>query len=74
MPTLTGTARVKVPAGSSCGRSLRLRGQGLPGPRDEQGDLYAEVRIVVPRRSSASERELFEQLAEVSTFDPRERR
>ena len=73
VPTLTGTARVKVPKGSSSGRSLRLRGQGLPGPRNEQGDLYAEIRIHVPRRLSARERELFEQLAEVSTFNPRER-
>jgi curved DNA-binding protein len=74
VPTLTGTARVKVPKGSSSGRSLRLRGQGLPGPRDEQGDLYAEIRIHVPRRLSSREQELFEQLAEVSTFNPRERR
>ena len=74
VPTLTGTARVKVPKGSSSGRSLRLRGQGLPGPRGEQGDLYAEIRIHVPRRLSPREKELFEQLAEVSTFNPRERR
>ena len=74
VPTLTGTARVKVPKGSSSRRSLRLRGQGLPGPRNQQGDLYAEIRIHVPRRLSARERELFEQLAEVSTFNPRERR
>ena len=74
VPTLTGTARVKVPKGSSSGRSLRLRGQGLPGPRDGRGDLYAEIRIHVPRRLSSRERELFEQLAEVSTFNPRERR
>ena len=74
VPTLTGTARVKVPKGSSSGRSLRLRGQGLPGPRDGRGDLYAEIRIHVPRRLSSRERELFEQLAEVSTFNPRDRR
>ena len=74
VPTLTGTARVKVPKGSSSGRSLRLRGQGLPGPWDDQGDLYAEIRIHVPRRLSSREQELFEQLAEVSTFNPRERR
>jgi curved DNA-binding protein len=64
--TLDGTARVKVPAGSSSGRKLRLRGEGLG-----DGDLYAVVQIHVPRRLSARERELFEQLAEVSDFDPR---
>jgi curved DNA-binding protein len=35
------------------------------------GDLYATVRVVVPRRLSQAERELFERLAEVSNFDPR---
>jgi curved DNA-binding protein len=64
--TLTGTARVKVPEGSSCGRRLRLRGEGMPG-----GDLYAQVKIMVPKTLSAEERELFERLAEVSPFDPR---
>jgi curved DNA-binding protein len=71
VPTLSGTARVKVPPGSSCGRRLRLRGEGLPGPRGEQGDLHAEVRIEVPRQLSDEERELFERLADVSSFDPR---
>jgi curved DNA-binding protein len=74
VPTLTGSSRVKVPAGSSCGRRLRLRGQGMPGPRDEQGDLYATVQIKVPKRLSTDEREAFERLAEVSNFDPRKQR
>ncbi|MDP8968694.1 MAG: J domain-containing protein, partial [Actinomycetota bacterium] len=71
VPALTGTAKVKVPAGSSSGRRLRLRGHGFPGPRGGHGDLYATVKIVIPKRLSARERELFEQLARASTFDPR---
>jgi curved DNA-binding protein len=66
VPTLEGDAQVTVPAGSSCGRRLRLRGAGLGG-----GDLYAVVKIVVPRRLSKRERRLFEELAEASKFDPR---
>jgi curved DNA-binding protein len=73
VPTLTGTSRVKVPAGSSCGRRLRLRGEGMPGPRGQQGDLYATVQIKVPKRLSKQEREAFERLAEVSNFDPRKK-
>jgi curved DNA-binding protein len=69
--TLDGTARVKVPPGSSSGRRLRLRGEGMPGPGKGKGDLYATVRIVVPKKPSERERELFRQLAEVSSFDPR---
>jgi curved DNA-binding protein len=75
VPTLDGTARVKVPAGSSCGRRLRLRGQGLPGnAQAPPGDLYAVVTIQVPKRLTKRERELFHQLADDSKFDPRKRR
>jgi curved DNA-binding protein len=71
VPTLDGTTRVKVPPGSSTGRKLRLRGQGYPGPRGGKGDLYAAIKVEVPKRPTPEERELFERLAQVSTFDPR---
>jgi len=66
-----GEAKVKVPAGSSSGRRLRLRGRGMPNPRGQPGNLYAEVRIMVPPRLSRRERQLFEELANASSFDPR---
>ncbi|MFE9812084.1 DnaJ C-terminal domain-containing protein [Streptomyces sp. NPDC005227] len=66
-----GTAKVTVPAGSSSGRRLRLRGEGMPNPRGANGDLYAELRIVVPPTLGDRERELFEELASASSFDPR---
>ena len=69
--TPDGEAKVKVPAGTSSGRRLRLRGRGLPNPKGTAGDLYAEARILVPRQLSAGERRLFEELAATSTFDPR---
>jgi curved DNA-binding protein len=69
--TPDGEAKVKVPAGTSSGRRLRLRGRGLPNPKGTAGDLYAEARILVPRKLSAEERRLFEELAATSTFDPR---
>jgi curved DNA-binding protein len=69
--TLEGTARLKVPPGSSSGRRLRLRGEGMPGPGNQKGDLYATVKIVVPKKLTKRERELFEQLAVASQFDPR---
>lgn len=74
VPTPGGTAKVTVPGGSSSGRKLRLRGEGMPGPRGAAGDLYAEVRIMVPPRLSDRERELFGELAAASTFDPRRQR
>ncbi|MEV1238705.1 DnaJ C-terminal domain-containing protein [Nonomuraea sp. NPDC049750] len=66
-----GEAKLKVPPGTSSGRRLRLRGRGMPAQRGPAGDLFAEVRILVPPRLSEEERRLFEQLAAVSTFDPR---
>jgi curved DNA-binding protein len=73
LDTPDGEAKVKVPPGTSSGRRLRLRGRGLPNPRGTPGDLFAEVRIMVPRKLSAEERRLFEELAAESTFDPRRR-
>jgi curved DNA-binding protein len=69
--TPTGPARVRIPAGSSSGRRLRLRGRGLPTRGGGTGDLHAIVKIVVPKELSDRERELYEQLAASSTLDPR---
>jgi curved DNA-binding protein len=66
-----GETKVTVPAGSSTGRRLRLRGQGMPGPGGRPGDLYAELKVMVPPRLSDRERELFSELAAASSFDPR---
>ena len=72
--TPEGSVRVKVPAGSSSGRKIRLRGRGLPqqgaGQR-ERGDLIAEIKVMVPDKLSERERQLFEQLRDASTFQPR---
>ena len=66
-----GETKVTVPAGSSTGRRLRLRGEGMPRPGGAPGDLYAEVKIMVPPRPTPRERELFAELSETSAFDPR---
>jgi curved DNA-binding protein len=66
-----GEAKVTVPGGSSSGRKLRLRGRGLPNPKGKAGDLYAVVKIMVPRHLHKREKELFDELARASDFDPR---
>jgi curved DNA-binding protein len=65
-----GEAKVTVPPATSTGKRLRLRGRGMPNPRGTPGDLYAEVKVVVPPRLTDEERHLFEELARVSDFDP----
>jgi curved DNA-binding protein len=66
-----GESKVTVPPGTSSGRRLRLRGEGMPDRSGRPGDLYAEIKIMVPPTLTDRERELFSQLAEISTFDPR---
>jgi curved DNA-binding protein len=65
-----GDVTVTVPPGSSSGRRLRLRGQGMPRP-GRPGDLYARVKVMVPARLTAGERDLFERLSRESRFDAR---
>ncbi|WP_037141444.1 DnaJ C-terminal domain-containing protein [Rhodococcoides fascians] len=71
VPTPGGDAKVKVAPGSSTGRKLRLRGEGMPNSRGADGDLYAEIKVMVPPTPTARERVLFEELAADSNFDPR---
>jgi curved DNA-binding protein len=65
------TIRVNVAPGSSSGRRLRLRGEGWPKRDGGRGDLFAVVKIMVPKTLTPEEREHFEALARVSSFDPR---
>jgi len=69
--TPDGRINLTIPAGSSSGRRLRLRGQGLPSGEGERGDLLVQVTIEVPKELSPRERELLEELAKESTFNPR---
>jgi curved DNA-binding protein len=69
-----GDVQLRVPAGSSCGRKLRLRRRGMPNQRGTPGDLLAEVSIVVPHSLTEEERGLFEELAKASSFDARRTR
>jgi curved DNA-binding protein len=72
LPTLDGEVRLKVPPGSSSGRSIRLKEKGYPRRDGSRGDLYATVQIRVPEQLSSKERELFEKLRESSGFKPAE--
>ena len=68
VPTLDQPVLLTVPPGTRAGQKLRLRGRGLLA---DQSDLFAIVHIDVPRTLSTRERELFQELAKVSSFNPR---
>ena len=69
--TLDGALRLKVPAGSSSGRQIRLRGKGYPKADGEKGDLFATVQVRIPESLTDEERRLFEELQKASSFNPR---
>ncbi len=71
VPTPAGAVSLKVPAGTSSGRKLRLAGRGLPRPRGTPGDLFAVAQIVVPAELSERERELYASLGSASGFEAR---
>ncbi|PKQ16364.1 MAG: molecular chaperone DnaJ [Actinobacteria bacterium HGW-Actinobacteria-7] len=73
VPTPGGAkVKMKVPAGTQSGKTLRVRGKGAPKLKGSgSGDLRVKVKVVVPEELSDEQRELFEQLAEASTGDIR---
>lgn len=69
--TLGGDLTMTIPPGSQSGQKLRIRGKGFPRKNADPGDLFAELKIVVPRTLTPEERTLYEQLRDQSNFDPR---
>jgi curved DNA-binding protein len=65
VPTLKGTVSLKIPPETQGGRTFRLKEQGMPRLRDsnKRGDLYANVKVVLPKGLSAKEKALFKELA-----------
>jgi DnaJ-class molecular chaperone len=69
-PTLDGAVEIAIPAGTSSGRTFRIKGKGLPS-KDGAGDLYATVRIVLPERADGELEELMRKWRERTPYDPR---
>jgi curved DNA-binding protein len=69
VPTLGGKVELSIPPGSSSGKRLRLKGRGLPGKTP--GDQYVILKVVVPAAQGERERELYRELSELQSFDPR---
>jgi len=65
VPTLDGSATVKIRPGTQAGETIRLKGKGMPRFRGYgKGDLLVRVGISVPEKLTSKQRELLEQLAE----------
>jgi molecular chaperone DnaJ len=70
VPTPDGSVTLKVPAGTSSGRTFRVKGKGVPSKKGA-GDLLVTVEVAVPRHLSADERQALEAYAATATSDPR---
>lgn len=71
VPTFEGDVTIKVPAGTSSGTKLRLRGKGVARKGKEPGDLYVRFMVQVPKGAGAKLEELADELAKLETDDVR---
>ena len=71
VPTLDQPVTLKIPPNSRAGQKLRVRGRGLPGTGDKQGDLIVALSIEMPPESNEAEIEAWRALGKTSTFNPR---
>jgi len=73
VPTLDGSIKLRIPAGSENGQKLRVRHRGLPkGKTGERGDFFVTLDLRSPTSLSDEERALWEKLRSVATFHPRQ--
>jgi curved DNA-binding protein len=72
VPTLSGPVKLTIPPGVQSGQQLRLANKGFPKGDRTYGDQYVEIQIVVPKNPSSRERELYQQLMRIQSFNPRE--
>jgi curved DNA-binding protein len=72
VPTLSGRARIRIPAGSQTGRLMRLKGKGMPRLKGgEPGDLFVKLVVVVPKELKPREQELVRELQTLRSENPR---
>lgn len=73
VPTITGRARLNIPAGTQPGKVLRLRGKGIPSTDSSgTGDELINVMVYIPENLDAEERAAFESLKNKPNMTPSE--
>jgi len=72
IPTFSGNVSVKLPAGTQSGKTLRLKGKGMPYLKGaDYGDLYAKIRIVIPENLNNEQKRLLEEFCKIYDENPR---
>lgn len=71
IPTISGKAKIKIDPGTQSGKTLRLKGKGLPILQSYgSGDLFVHINVWTPKKVSKEEKELLEKLRESENFKP----
>lgn len=67
VPTLSGFIMLTIPAGTQPGQVFRIKGRGMPSLKspEQVGDLYATASIEIPKKLTANEKKLFQQLKDL---------
>ena len=63
--------KIYIPQGIQSGEKLRIPGKGYKDGKGSRGDLIAEVKIMVPKKLTDEEKKIFEELNDISSFNPR---
>ena len=71
LETIDEKTKVFIPQGIQTGEKIRIPKKGYKNGNGERGDLFAEIKIMVPKNLSKEEKEIFEQLNKISNFNPR---
>ena len=69
--TIDGKTTIYIPQGMESGEKIKIPNKGYKDGKGGRGDLVAEIKIVVPKKLTEEENNLFEKLKEVSKFSPR---
>ena len=70
-PTLSGSVNITIPPGSSGGKTLRLRGLGLPGKSGARGDLLVTLQIDLPDQLPSDFVDMMRRWREDAPYQPR---
>ena len=64
-------SNIYIPGGVQSGESITIPGKGYKDSKGGRGDLVANIKVMVPRKLSDEEKEIFTKLKEISSFNPR---
>ena len=69
--TIDEKTKIYIPQGIQTGEKIKIPNKGYKDGKGQRGDLFAEVKIMVPKNLTQEEKKIFEKLNKISDFNPR---